>query len=205
LYFFVQKFIKMLIIEEVLISDEVLSEQFICNLNACKGACCWEGDYGAPLEEAELNVLDRIYDDVKDFLTPPGRMVIEKQGAYTYDEDAEDFATPLINGGPCAYMTHGADGIAQCGIERAYQAGKTDFKKPVSCHLYPIRITPRSEWQFEMMNYDRWDICSAACTLGRQHRMPVYRFVKDALIRKYGEAFYEALDKTAVELKMTAP
>lgn len=195
----------MLIIEDVLVSDEVLSTEFICNLTACKGACCWEGDYGAPLEEAELDILDQIYDDIKGFLTPEGRKVIERQGTYTYFEDAEDFGTPLINGAACAYMTRDENGVAQCGIELAYKAGKTDFQKPVSCHLYPIRITPGSENQFEMVNYERWDICSAACALGKQHQMPVYRFVKDALIRKYGVAFFEALDAAATELNPTAP
>lgn len=195
----------MLIIEDVLISDAVVEEQFICNLNACKGACCWEGDYGAPLEEEELIILKQIYKDVAPFLTEAGRQVIETEGVYTYFEDAEDYGTPLINGGACAYMTRDEQGVAQCGIEQAYRAGTTDFPKPVSCHLYPIRITPKSEHQMETMNYDRWDICSAACALGKEHQMPVYRFVKEALIRKYGEAFFEALDATATHLKDTAP
>lgn len=195
----------MLIIEDVLVSDDVISEAFICNLNACKGACCWEGDYGAPLEEAELDILDKIYDDIKEFLTPEGRAVIEKHGAYTYYEDAADFGTPLINGGACVYMTRDESGVAQCGIELAYKAGKTDFKKPISCHLYPIRITPKSENQFEMINYERWEICSAACELGKQQQVPVYRFLRDALIRKYGENFFDVLDTAATELKTTAP
>lgn len=195
----------MLIIEDVLVSDEVISEQFLCNLNACKGACCWEGDYGAPLDATELPILEQIYTDIKTFLTPEGRSAIEKQGVYEYNEDAEDFATPLINGGACAYMTRDDAGVAQCGIEQAHRAGATDFRKPVSCHLYPIRITPKSEHQFEMVNYEHWEICAAACTLGKQHQLPVYRFVQEALIRKYGEAFYEALDAAANELKPTVP
>ena len=195
----------MLIIEDVLISDAVVEEQFICNLSACKGACCWEGDYGAPLEEEELTILKQIYKDVAPFLTEAGRQVIETEGVYTYFEDADDYCTPLINGGACAYMTRDEQGVAQCGIEQAYRAGTTDFQKPVSCHLYPIRITPKSENQMETMNYDRWDICSAACALGKEYQMPVYRFVKEALIRKYGEAFFEALDATATHLKDTAP
>lgn len=195
----------MLIIEDVLISDAVVEEQFICNLNACKGACCWEGDYGAPLEEEELSILKQIYKDVAPFLTEAGRQVIENEGVYTYFEDADDYGTPLIDGGACAYMTRDEQGVAQCGIEQAYRAGATDFQKPVSCHLYPIRITPKGENQIETMNYDRWDICSAACALGQEHQMPVYRFVKEALIRKYGEAFFEALDATAKHLKDTAP
>lgn len=193
----------MLIIEDFLISDDITSEAFLCNLNACKGACCWEGDYGAPLEATELPILEHIYKDIQSFLTHEGRRAIEKQGVYEYNEDSDDFATPLINGGACAYMTRDKNGIAQCGIEQAYRAGITDFQKPISCHLYPIRVTPRGEYQFEMLNYDRWEICSAACDLGKQQQLPVYRFVKDALIRKYGAAFYEALDTAATELKTT--
>lgn len=195
----------MLIIEDVLISDDVVQEAFICNLTACKGACCWEGDFGAPLEAAELDTLKHIYKDVKPFLTEAGIRAIQKQGTYTYFEDAEDFGTPLIDGGACAYMTRDELGVAQCGIEQAYKAGKTDFRKPISCHLYPIRVTPAGENQMEVMNYDRWDICSAACSLGAKHQVPVYEFVREALIRKYGEAFYEALESTAKHLKDTAP
>lgn len=195
----------MLIIQDVLVSDEVVEEQFLCNLNACKGACCWEGDYGAPLSDEELNILQNIYPDVAPFLTEEGRKTIKKEGVYTFYEDAEDFGTPLVDGGACVYMTRDDKGIAQCGIEQAYRAGAIDFQKPVSCHLYPLRITPRDENQLEIINYERWDICSAACELGKQEQMPVYRFVKNALIRKYGEAFYETLDATAQHLKNTAP
>lgn len=195
----------MLIIEDVLVSDDVISEAFLCNLNACKGACCWEGDYGAPLEQAELPILEHIYKDIKPFLTPEGQKVIEQRGVYEYVEEAEDFATPLINGLACAYMTRDERGIAQCGIEQAYKAGATDFQKPVSCHLYPIRVTPKSENMFDLVNYERWDICSAACTLGKEQQLPVYQFVKNALIRKFGESFYETLDATAKELKNAVP
>ncbi|MDX1940026.1 MAG: DUF3109 family protein [Saprospiraceae bacterium] len=195
----------MLMIQDVLVSDEVVQEQFLCNLNACKGACCWEGDYGAPLSDEELNILQNIYLDVAPFLTEAGRKTIEKEGVYKFYEDAEDFGTPLLNGGACVYMTRDENGIAQCGIEQAYRAGAIDFQKPVSCHLYPLRISPRGEDQLEIINYERWDICSAACKLGKQEQMPVYRFVKNALIRKYGEAFYESLDATAQHLNNTTP
>ncbi len=195
----------MLIIEDILISDDVVQEQFMCNLNACKGACCWEGDYGAPLTDEELTILQQIYKDIAPFLTPEGKAVIEQKGVYTFYEDADDFGTPLIDGGACAYMTRDEKGIAQCGIEQAYRAGATDFQKPISCHLYPIRITPRGEYQMETMNYERWDICAAACELGKKQQMPVYRFVKEALIRKYGNNFFEALDNAAQHLKNTVP
>ena len=170
----------MLMIGDILISDDVVSEQFICNLDACKGACCWEGDYGAPLEQEELRTLERIYDDIRPFLSPAGRAVIESEGPYTYYEgDAQEFGTPLINNGPCAYMTYDENGVAQCGIERAYKAGATDFKKPISCHLYPIRVERHG---------------------AKKHQMPVYQFLKEALIRKYGEGFYHQLDAAAKEL-----
>lgn len=191
----------MLMIGDLLISDDVVSEQFICNLDACKGACCWEGDYGAPLEQEELRTLERIYDDIRPFLSPAGQAVIESEGPYTYYEgDAREFGTPLINNGPCAYMTYDEHGVAQCGIERAHKAGATDFKKPISCHLYPIRVEHHEATGMEALNYDRWDICSAACTLGKKHQIPVYQFLKEALIRKYGEDFYHQLDAAAKEL-----
>jgi hypothetical protein len=186
-----------LIVQDILISDDIIEEQFMCNLNACKGACCWEGDFGAPLEKAELETLDHIYPDVKPFLSPAGIQAIEKQGTYTYTKEANEYSTPLIDNGPCAYMTYDKNGVAQCGIEQAHNAGKVDFKKPISCHLYPIRVTSSADSGFQALNYDRWDICSAACELGKSQQMPVFRFVKDALIRKYGEAFYEELEAAA--------
>ncbi len=190
----------MLMIDDVLISEDVIEEQFICNLKACKGACCWEGDFGAPIEEEERYTLERIYEEVKPFLSPRGRAVIEQEGPYAYYEDNDSYGTPLIDGGACAYMTYDEKGIAKCGIEQAYNAGKTDFKKPISCHLYPIRVKVDERVGLQALNYDRWDICSAACTLGRQHQMPVYRFLKEAIIRKYGADFFEQLDAAAKAL-----
>lgn len=190
----------MLMIDHILISDDLLEQQFHCNLNACKGACCWEGDFGAPLEEEELETLDRIYEDVKPFLRPEGRAVIEREGAYLYYDENEEYGTSLLPDGACAFMTFDDKGVAQCGIEQAYRAGATDFKKPVSCHLYPVCMTKDEDSGFEALNYDRWDICSAACTLGKEMQLPVFRFVKDALVRKYGEAFYDQLEAAAKDL-----
>jgi hypothetical protein len=172
----------------------VVREHFLCNLNACKGACCWEGDFGAPLEKEEMYLLEEIYDKIGPFLRPEGRAAIEREGLYAYIEEAKEYATTLIDGGPCAYMTYDQNGIAQCGIEQAYNAGEIDFRKPVSCHLYPIRIERNPQSGFEVLQYDRWEICSAACSLGAKEQLPIYRFVKDALIRKYGAEFYEALE-----------
>ncbi len=186
----------MLIVNDILISEDVVRKEFVCNLDACKGACCWEGDAGAPLEPAELVILDEIYDTVAPFLTEAGRKAIGEQGRYVRDKEG-DVGTTLVNNGPCAYMTLDEKGTAQCGIEQAWKAGATTFRKPISCHLYPIRVKRNEELGFEALNYDRWDICSAACALGKSLKMPVYQFLKDALIRKYGEDFYEELEAGA--------
>ncbi len=182
----------MIIIEDKIIGDEVVEAQFVCNLKACKGACCWEGDYGAPLTDEEREILSKIYEDVKPFLTEEGKAVIESQGIYVYVKESKEYATTLIDNKACAYMTFDEIGVAQCGIEQAHRAGATDFIKPISCHLYPVRI--ENNGIFDMIDYDKWEICSAACELGKQLQMPVYQFVKDALIRKYGEEFYQALE-----------
>ena len=191
----------MIIIQEKIVSDELVEEQFLCNLDACKGACCWEGDAGAPLENEELAILEDIQEAVAPFLSPAGLAAIQEEGIYTFDEEDDTFRTPLINNGPCAYMTLDQTGKAQCGIEKAWQEGKIDFRKPVSCHLYPVRITSNPKNGFEALNYDRWDICSAACEKGKQAQLPVYQFVKEALIRKYGEEFYDELDHYARYVK----
>lgn len=190
----------MLIIQDKLVSDDVVEEHFICDLNACKGACCWEGDYGAPLEEPELAILESVYEEVKPFLSPAGIAAIEAQGKHTWF-DGMGHGTTLIDGGPCAYLTFDGTGIAHCGIERAWAAGATHFRKPVSCHLYPIRISHFDASEVEALNYDRWEICSAACTLGKREKMPVYRFLKEAIIRRFGADFYEELDGAAEFLK----
>jgi hypothetical protein len=194
----------MLLVQDKLVSDDVVEEQFVCNLAACKGACCWEGDSGAPLEEVELAVLESIYPLVKPFLSPAGIAAIGEQGTsrrFEFDDGTAEWGTPLIDEGPCAYMTFNALGQAQCGIEAAHRAGVIDFKKPISCHLYPIRIERNEAVGFEALNYHRWEICSAACELGRRERVPVYRFLREAIERKYGPAFYEELDAAAGFLK----
>lgn len=191
----------MIIIQEVLISEDVIEEQFICNLNACKGACCWEGDFGAPLDTEEIEILEKEYKNIAPFLDKAGKKVMEEEGLYTYYKEEKDYGTPLLENGACTYLTYDKHGIAKCGIERAYEAGATTFKKPISCHLYPIRIQKSKKTEYDLMNYDRWDICSAACTLGKKHQVPVFQFVKEALIRKYGEAFFEELATIAQQLK----
>ena len=193
----------MYLIGDVLVSDAVADEQFACNLTACKGACCWEGDYGSPLETEEIATLERIYPLIADRLTPAGRAAVETQGTSVYTPDTGDYATPLVNNGPCAYMTLDRNGMAHCAIEKAFYAGEIDYHKPISCHLYPIRVARSARTDFEALNYDEWDICSAACTKGARERIAVYEFAKAALVRKYGEAWWEELDRAVGEIKKT--
>ncbi|OWY25989.1 DUF3109 domain-containing protein [Sphingobacteriales bacterium UPWRP_1] len=191
----------MLIIDNTIISNEVIEEQFVCNLTACKGACCVEGDTGAILEAEELSILDQIYPLVAPYLTPEGRAAIEQQGRYVYDPEI-GHTTTLINGAACAYVIFDDMGIAKCGIQKAFEEGVVDFPKPISCHLYPIR-TKRFNSQYEAVNYERWNICKPACRLGKQLKVPVYAFLKEPLIRKYGLAFYQQLEAAALHLKET--
>lgn len=191
----------MIIIQDKLVSDDVIAKQFVCNLDACKGACCWEGDSGAPLEAAELPILEEIYPIVKPYLSPAGIAAIEAQGTAVFFEEAADWGTTLVDNGPCAYMTLDGKGVAQCGIEHAWRDGKVAFRKPISCQLYPIRVDKNEEVGFEALNYDRWDICSAACEKGIREQVPVYVFLREALVRKYGQDFYDELDAAAQFIK----
>lgn len=182
----------MLKIGEVLVSDDIFEKEFVCNLEKCKGACCVEGDFGAPLEDDELEILKKIYPKVKPYLSAEGIKAIEEQGVYVLDDDG-DFSTPTIGGRECAYALYDDKGILKCGIEQAYLDDKISWKKPISCHLYPIRITKKKN--FEAVNYHKWEICSPACSLGKELQVPVYKFLKEALIRKYGEVWYQELSQ----------
>ena len=177
---------------KTIVSDEILEKEFICNLGACKGACCVNGDAGAPLEKEELKILEEIQPIMKKYLRGKGLEAIDRHGPYTTNEDGEH-ETTLINGEDCAYVIYDKNNIALCGIEEAYNQGEITFKKPVSCHLYPIRIRQYSE--FSAVNYDRWDICDDACTLGKEMKVPVFKFVKQALVRKFGQEWYDELEK----------
>ena len=187
----------MLIIQNKIVEPAVLRRQFVCNLNACRGACCWEGDYGAPVTEEERATLAEIYDTLKPYLTPHGRHVIEREGTSVYYRRAGEYGTPLINDRDCAYLTYDENNIAKCGIERAHEDGAVDFPKPLSCHLYPVRVETDKLTQLETLRYDEWDICAAACELGKSLQIPAYQFVKTAIIRKYGAEFYEELEAGA--------
>lgn len=182
---------------KTIVSESIIQKDFVCNLSACKGECCIAGEAGAPLEPSETTVLQEIYEDVKPFLRPEGIAAIEKQGTHVTGARGE-LETPLVEGKECAYVTFTDKGIAGCGIEDAWNAGKTHFRKPVSCHLYPVRIQDYRE--FSAVNYHKWPICDDACTLGKELQVPVYKFVKDALIRKFGENWYAGLEEVAAGL-----
>ena len=149
-----------------------------------------EGDFGAPLLQEELAILEEIYPKVKKYLSPEGIKEIEKQGTHTIDDEGE-LCTPIISGRECVYAIYDDKKILKCGIEAAHKAGDIDWKKPISCHLYPIRITKKKD--FEAINYHKWHICTPACALGKELQVPVYKFLRDPLIRKYGEPWYNEL------------
>jgi hypothetical protein len=182
----------MILIDNTCISDDVADQLFVCDLKKCKGACCVEGDLGAPLETEELKILDDIYEEVKPYLSEAGIRAIEKQGKYIKDWEG-DFSTTTIDEKECAYAIYDENQVLKCGIEQAYLDGKTTFKKPISCHLYPIRVTKYES--YHALNYDRWSICSDACNLGSELGVPVYKFLKEPLIRAYGENWYKELEK----------
>jgi len=182
----------MILIDNTAISDDIADKYFVCNLNACKGACCVEGDAGAPLTQDELPILEEIYDAVKPYLSAEGIKAIEEKGLYEVDEDGE-FCTTTVGNKECTFAIYDQNKILKCGIEQAYKDGKTTFQKPISCHLYPIRISKTD--QFELLNYSRWHICAPACTHGNELKVPIYKFLKQPLIRKYGEVWYEKLIK----------
>lgn len=183
----------MIIHENTLISEDILEKEFVCNLSACKGACCVEGDYGAPLLDEELNDIDRNLEAIKPYMTARGRSRIEEGGYSELDPDG-DLVTKCIGGRDCVFAIS-EGGIYKCAIEKAYEEGKSDFRKPVSCHLYPVRISEVGEYL--ALNYSRWDICSPACSLGEKLRVPVYRFLKEPLIRKFGAGWYHSLEEIA--------
>jgi hypothetical protein len=184
-------------LDKTIVSEEIFERDFVCNLSACKGACCVDGDAGAPLDKVETEILEKIYPLVKPYLRKVGIEAIEAQGTFIIGEDGE-FETPLINGKDCAYVMFDGQ-TALCGIEQAYNEGIIDWKKPVSCHLYPVRVKEYAD--FAAVNYHKWHICSDACELGKELQVPVYQFVKEALVRKFGMQWYEELDKVAKEYK----
>ncbi|WP_103866040.1 DUF3109 family protein [Aquimarina sp. I32.4] len=183
---------------KTIVSEDIIEKDFLCNLSACKGACCIDGEAGAPLEESEVQKLKEIYPIIKPYLRKKGIDVIKKYGTHVETDDGE-LETPLIDGADCAYVIFDERGTATCAIEEAYNQGDVDWKKPVSCHLYPVRVQEYTE--FAAVNYHKWEICDDACALGKELQVPIYKFVKEALVRKFGEDWYMELENVAGKLQ----
>jgi hypothetical protein len=191
----------MIAIDNILVSDEIIKEQFVCDLTKCKGACCVDGDAGAPLQKDELSKINTVYEKVIPYLNTESKAVLEKQGKYVYNTEF-GWVTPTINNKICVYGITDKNGIVKCGIEQAYLDGKIKWKKPISCHLFPIITNESKNTDAIYVNYEpRQDNCKAACSLGKKLKVPVYVFLKDALIRKFGKRFYSALEATANHLQ----
>lgn len=179
----------MILLDHTLLSDEVAEVHFSCDLSACKGACCIEGDAGAPLSEEEISLLEDHIDAIRPYMTPGGRTEVESLGVFDYDADG-NFVTPLIHGGACVYIYFDGE-IARCAIEKAFADKKIPFPKPISCHLYPIRIKENPDQ--DLVNYHKWPICRPALVKGQKEKTPLFRFLEGALIRKYGKDWYDRL------------
>ncbi len=181
----------MIEIDGKIVSDDILTECFACDIARCKGECCVDGNSGAPLEMEEADILEEEYENYKPYMTPEGIEAVERQGFMVVDFDG-DYTTPLVGDAECAY-SYCENGITLCAIEKAFREGKCSFRKPISCHLYPIRLINLSNGTTGL-NYHRWNVCSSACENGRKLGIPVYKWLREPIIRRFGEEFYKALE-----------
>jgi hypothetical protein len=188
----------MIIIDDTLISEELLDKKFVCDLAACKGACCEEGDLGAPLDIEEIDAIEANLNGIRPFMSAAGLKLLDQEGFYEA-APGEELVTTTIDGKACVFAIQDDTQTWKCAIELAHKAGQSDFLKPISCHLYPIRIEKLKN--YEGLNYDQWDICSPACACGDRLEVPVYKFLKGPLVRKYGADWFDALEAVAAELK----
>ena len=189
----------MIVIDNILVSDEVIEKQFVCDLNKCKGGCCEEGDAGAPLDEEELDIVLQVYEKVKPYLTAAAVAEIERKGKYVYNKEF-GWVTPTLGDDKeiCVYGVRDEKGIIKCAFEQAYYDGIIPWKKPISCHLFPVIAHKGKNGNYNRVNYEpREKLCNPACALGKKLEVPTYEFLKEPLIRKYGKDFYAALDKAA--------
>lgn len=184
-----------------MISDEVVEKQFVCDLMKCKGGCCEDGDAGAPLEDAELDIILDLQEIVKPYLSEESLAEIERKGKYVYHREF-GWVTPTLGNDNeiCVYAFRDNKGVIKCAFEQAFYDGKCSWKKPISCHLFPIIAKKGKYGDYDRVNYEpREKLCNPACSLGKKLQVPVYEFLKEPLTRKYGEEFYNALDKVAKE------
>ncbi|MBS4057037.1 MAG: DUF3109 family protein [Bacteroidales bacterium] len=184
----------MIIIDNTIVSTAFLQAHFICDLSRCKGNCCVLGDAGAPLDEKEIGLLEDQLDGIRPYMTEAGLRVVDEQGVFDYDAGGQ-FVTPLVNDRECAFTNFHQNGVSYCAIEKAFSDGNSSFRKPVSCHLYPVRLAEKDG--FIHILYHQWSICVPAVRKGNQARLPLYVFLKEALIRRFGAEWYDRLDKEA--------
>lgn len=185
-------------IDNKIVTDELFKSKFVCDLESCKGACCIEGDDGAPLKSEEVGIIEGLLPKIKPYMTAEGIAVVEKEGVSHIDEEGEA-VTNLVADGACVFVTYDERGIAKCAIEKAYRNGDTDWKKPISCELFPIRA--KKYHSFTALNYEKIDICDPGCKLGEKLSVPLYKFLKEPLVRSFGPEFFQSLEEVAVEIE----
>lgn len=183
-------------IGDAIVALDIIEENFLCNLSTCKGECCVEGDSGAPLEDSEVKKLEEVLPIVWNDLSDEAKSIINKQGVAYKDSDGE-MVTSIVNGKDCVFTYYDDQSVCKCTIEKAYKSGKTDFYKPISCHLYPIRLQRYHE--FTAVNYHRWRVCKAAVELGNAKNLKIYQFLKEPLIKRFGKGWYDELCLVAEE------
>lgn len=180
----------MLQIQNALVSLDLAEEFFVCDLAKCLGQCCIEGDAGAPITEDEKKKLEEVLPVVWDDLLPAAREVIERQGVAYTDEEG-DLVTSIVDGRDCVFTTYAPGGMCLCAVEKAFREGKCDWSKPMSCYLYPLRLTEYPD--FTAVNYHRWKICKCARTLGRKEGVRLYEFMRGPLTERFGAEWYDEL------------
>ena len=184
----------MIIVGQALVSEDIIEKKFVCQISKCLGKCCVEGDRGAPLLENEISQIEKNIDSVKPFMDNEGIELLNNDGFFEIDPADNEYVTTCRKNGACVFAVF-ENNIAFCAIEKTYNNQQSDFKKPLSCHLYPVRTSVYGE--YTTFNYHRWDICSAACTYGDNLNIPIYKFLKEALVRKMGEDWYNVLESIA--------
>ncbi|MCI5777313.1 MAG: DUF3109 family protein [Bacteroidales bacterium] len=187
----------MIEIEGKVINTEIFRRRFVCDISKCKGTCCYDGDSGAPLEKEELDKLTEVFPAVEPLLSDKEREEISRQGLWVTDADG-DFVTPIIDGRECVYTNREPDGTWSCAIEKAFREGKTNWRKPISCYLYPIRVSKTRK--YELLNFHEWEVCRPAMELGQKVGTPAYKFLREPIIEKFGEDFYKELEELEQEL-----
>ena len=188
----------MLQIDDTIVSFDLFDRYFVCDLASCKGNCCIEGDAGAPLEKEEIEKIKEILPIIWNDLSENAKKVIDEQGVFYIDPENEPVSS-IVNGRECVFAYTDSDGVCKCAIEKAHREGKIDFQKPISCHLYPVRVQKYNN--FKAVNYHQWQVCECARKLGSEMKVPIYKFLKEPLIRKFGETWYEQMEVAEKELK----